>query len=171
MRSLSIRRAAAWCVDWVIIVGYAAALIPLGILLYNLSVRVSSPTWNLVLFALLIAPATVWLALWEAGRRAASPGKRLLRLQVRTADDQPVSFARALLRNGIKVALPWELGHTAAFTLSSPSASGPPVIAAEVSGIAACVIALTYAVSLIVGTQRTPYDRLAGTLVADRRGR
>jgi uncharacterized RDD family membrane protein YckC len=165
MTSLAVRRIAAWCVDWLIIVGYAAVLVPLGLLLRHYAVTLPIGVWNLLSFLLLVAPATGWLAAWEAGR-GASPGKRLLRLRVRAGDGSP-PWKRALLRNVLKVALPWELGHTAAFTLASPSAAGPGAVAAAVSGIAACAIAAGYAVSLFVGSGRTPYDRVAGTTVHD----
>ncbi|HEY8532456.1 MAG TPA: hypothetical protein VIL44_01075, partial [Micromonospora sp.] len=78
MTRLAVRRIAAWCVDWLIIIGYAAALVPLGLLLAAWSVRLSPAAWNAVSFALLVAPVTGWLAFWEAAPRGASPGKRLL---------------------------------------------------------------------------------------------
>lgn len=59
---LAVRRIAAWSVDWLVIVGYAAALVPLGLLLNDRSVQLSSLAWNLISFGLLIVPVTVWLA-------------------------------------------------------------------------------------------------------------
>jgi uncharacterized RDD family membrane protein YckC len=167
MTSLAVRRIAAWCIDWLIIIGYATALVPVGLLLRRNSVSLPIGAWNLLSFLLLIAPATGWLAAWEAGRRGASPGKRLMHLRVQTGDGSPPPLGRALLRNVLKVAFPWELGHTAAFTLASPSAAGPGAVAAAVSGIAACAIAVGYAASLFAGSGRAPYDRLAGTTVRD----
>jgi len=163
MLRLAVRRIAAWCVDWLIIIGYAAALVPLGLMLAAWSVRLSPAAWNAVSFALLVAPVTGWLAFWEAAPRGATPGKRLLRLRVRTATGSAPPLARALVRNALKIALPWELGHTAAFTLASSPTSGPAEIAAMACGIAACLVVAGYAVALFVG--RTPYDRIAGTWV------
>lgn len=162
---LAVRRVAAWCVDWLVVIGYAAALVPLGLLLDGRSPQWSPATWNLVSFGLLIVPVTGWLAFWEAAPRGASPGKRLLRLRVLTTDGSGLQFPRALVRNGLKVALPWELGHTAAFTLAEPSAAGPAMVAAAACGIAACAIAAGYAISLFLGSGRTPYDRAAGSSV------
>ena len=168
MTSLAVRRIAAWCVDWLIITGYATALVPVGLLLRHNSVSLPIGTWNLLSFLLLIAPVTGWLAVWEAGRRGASPGKRFMRLRVGIGGGSPPPLIRALLRNVLKVALPWELGHTAAFTLASPSAAGLEAVVAIVSGIAASVIAVAYVASLFVGSALTPYDRLVGTTVRER---
>jgi len=167
---LAVRRIAAWSVDWLVIVGYAAALVPLGLLLNDRSVQLSSLAWNLISFGLLIVPVTVWLAAWEAGPRAATPGKRLARLRVLANDGRPPGFGRSLARNGLKVALPWELGHTAAFVLATSSADGAVMTAASICGITACVIVLGYLASLFVGSGRTPYDRVTGTSVRMRRG-
>ena len=167
---LAVRRVAAWSVDWLIIIGYAAVLVPLGLLLNDRSVQSSSLAWNLIAFALLIIPVTVWLAAWEAGPRAATPGKRLVGLRVQTNDGRPPQFGRSLARNGLKVALPWELGHTAAFVLAASSADGAVMTAASICGIAACIIGGGYLVSLFVGSGRTPYDRVTGTSVRNVRG-
>jgi uncharacterized RDD family membrane protein YckC len=168
MTSLAVRRIAAWCVDWLIVIGYAAALVPVGLLLRHNSVSLPTGAWNLLSFLLLIAPVTGWLAVWEAGRRGASLGKRLMRLRVGTWDGSPPPLVRALLRNALKIALPWELGHIVAFTLASPTAAGPVAVIAAVCGIAAFAIAIGYVASLFIGSGRTPYDRLAGTTVRDR---
>lgn len=162
---LAVRRIAAWSIDWLIIVGYAAATVPLGLLLSGWSVQMPPAAWNIVSFALLIAPAALWLAIWEARPRGASPGKLLLQLRVRTSDGLAPRTGRSLLRNGLKVALPWELGHTAAFTLATSTATAPATIAALVCGVAACLIGGTYVASLFVGSGRTPYDRVTGTSV------
>jgi uncharacterized RDD family membrane protein YckC len=101
---------------------------------------------------------------WEAGGRAATPGKRVLRLAVRHGDDRP-GWRRSLVRNALKVALPWELGHTAALALAATPTTTAAEAVGMACGIGACLIALGYLVSLFVGTGRTPYDRVAGTAV------
>jgi uncharacterized RDD family membrane protein YckC len=159
------RRIAAWVVDWLILSAYAGALVPLGLLLVARSVTLSGWAWNAVAFAVLVAPATVWLAGWEGGRRGATPGKRLLRLRVRPLRDGAVGWRPALVRNALKVALPWELGHTAAFLLADPRAGAAAVAAGMICASVACALAAGYVVSLFVGTGRTPYDRAAATRV------
>ena len=73
------RRIAAWGVDWLIISLYAVALVPLGRLLVERSVRLSPMEWNAVSFGILVVPATVWLAAWEAGERGRAAGQRALK--------------------------------------------------------------------------------------------
>ena len=162
---LALRRVAAWAVDWLIISAYAVALVPLGLLLVDRSVRLPSWGWNAASFVVLIVPATVWLAAWECGRSAATPGKRLLGLRVRVWQDGDVGWRRAAVRNVLKVAVPWELGHTAAFLLADPRASGSTVLIGMASAVLACALAAGYVASLFIGTGRTPYDHAAATSV------
>jgi uncharacterized RDD family membrane protein YckC len=160
------RRIGAWCIDWLIICVYAAALFPLGLLLVASSIQLPLAGWNALSFVLLVVPTTAWMAAWETGSRAASPGKRLLRLRV-AADSLPtLGRRRALVRNGLKIALPWELGHTAAFNLAGPQATHTAQLIGMASGVAACVVAFVYVGSLFIGSGRSPYDRASGTRVA-----
>jgi uncharacterized RDD family membrane protein YckC len=159
------RRVAAMAVDWLVICCYAAALVPLGLFFVDRSVGLSPVGWNAVAFVLLIVPATGWLAGWESGPGAASPGKRLLRLKVVGPGRPRLGWRRALARNGLKVALPWELGHTAAFVLSDATAARSLVVLGMACSFAACLLAAGYVASLFVGTGRTPYDRATGTRV------
>ena len=92
----------------------------------------------------LIVPATVWLAAWESSRSAATPGKRLLGLRVRVLREGDVGRRRAAARNVLKVALPWELGHTAAFLLADPRASGSTVLIGMSTAVIACAVAAGY---------------------------
>ena len=159
---LAWRRLAAWAVDWLIVSAYAASLVPLGLLLVDRSVRLPSLVWNAAAFVVLIVPATVWLAAWESSRSAATPGKRLLGLRVRVLREGDVGRRRAAARNVLKVALPWELGHAAAFLLADPRASGSTVLIGMSSAVIACAVAAGYVASLFIGTGRTPYDHAAG---------
>jgi uncharacterized RDD family membrane protein YckC len=161
--TLAWRRIAAWVVDWLIISAWAAALVPLGLLLVDRSVP--SLGWNAVSFVVLIVPATVWLAAWEGGRSGATPGKRLFGLRVRVPQVGDVGWRLAAVRNALKVALPWELGHTAAFLLADPKASGLTMLFSIAFGVLACALAAGYVASLFIGIGRTPYDYAAATHV------
>lgn len=55
-------------------------------------------------------------AWFESRARAATPGTRVLGLQVEH-DGGPPAFRRALLRNGVKIGAPWLLGHAATFAV------------------------------------------------------
>ena len=164
---LAWRRIAAWGVDWLTISFYAGALVPAGLWLDGRSLRLSAGGWNAVSFVLLIAPATVWLIAWEANGRGATPGKRLLRLRVRTPCGGRLPWRRAAVRNAIKVTLPWELGHTAAFLLADPRTGGSLGLIGIASAFVACALAAVYVVALFIGEGRTPYDRAAVAEVTD----
>ncbi|NUO59187.1 MAG: hypothetical protein HOV78_21205 [Hamadaea sp.] len=156
MKASALRRLAAWLVDWCVISLYAVALIPLG-LLFGRSLDISTAAWNGLSFVILIVPVTLWLAFWEA--RGASPGKRVLRLRVsRASSPAPAGvpglpgFGRALGRNLLKVALPWELAHTGVFYFLK---AGDDTVGTIFTG-AAWLVVIAYLVGLFAG--RTPYD-------------
>ena len=71
-------------------------------------------------------------------------------------------FGRSLLRNGIKYALPWELGHTAVFALfgatSAPSAS-TVIVLVGAYGLPLLSLALLFV------NGASLHDRIAGTQV------
>jgi len=152
---IAARRLAAWLVDWLIIAVYAAALIPLGVLL-NRTVTLAVAALNIMAFFVLVVPVTAWLAWWEHAR-AATPGKLLLRLRV---TPRP-GFGKALARNALKVALPWEVAHTGVYllTYSDDRAVG------TVLAVGAQLVALWFVVTLFVGDGRTPYDRTTSLAV------
>jgi uncharacterized RDD family membrane protein YckC len=122
---------------------------------------------QLAAIGLLTVPVTLWLAWWEAAPRGATPGKRVLGLQVVAANGDSVALGRSLLRSVLKVALPWELAHTAVWRLlvwpGDPQDRASLVLLLLANGIA-----VVYLVALFVGSGRTPYDRIAGTVVRDR---
>ncbi|MDT5025489.1 MAG: hypothetical protein QOE61_1915 [Micromonosporaceae bacterium] len=184
---LGTRRLAAWIVDWLIVSIYPAALVPIGLLLTSRSFTLPSLAWNLVTFAGLIAPVTLWLAWWEY-TRAATPGKRLLHLRVAPGHQggepasltagsipdqvrQPVdrherpSARKALARNALKVALPWEVAHTGIFILTDAGAGGAVRGFGTGCIAAAYLFGLWYVISLFAGSRRAPYDVATGLSV------
>ena len=122
---------------------------------------------QLASIGLLTMPVTLWLAWWEAAPRGATPGKRLLGLHVAAANGGAVSLGRSLLRSALKVALPWELAHTAVWRMlvwpGDPQDRASLVLLVLANGIG-----VVYLAALFVGDGRTPYDRIAGTVVHDR---
>jgi hypothetical protein len=111
---------------------------------------------NIMAFFVLVAPATVWLAWWEHAK-AATPGKRLLRLRV---TPRP-GFGKALARNALKVALPWEIAHTGVYLLTDTGHR----VAGTVLSVGAQLVILWFVVTLFVGEGRTPYDRATSLAV------
>jgi uncharacterized RDD family membrane protein YckC len=134
-----------------------------------LPTEITTPTGRvvaqLVAFAVLTLPVTGWFAAWEATPRGATPGKRLLGLQVLTTDHGGLSLPRSLSRTALKFTIPWELAHTAVWNMLVWP--GDPSIAVDtlLLGVANAAIAV-YLVSLFVGSRRTPYDRVVGTSVS-----
>jgi uncharacterized RDD family membrane protein YckC len=122
---------------------------------------------QLAAIGLLTVPVTLWLAWSEAAPRGATPGKRLLGLHVVAANGGSVSLRRSLLRSVRKVALPWELAHTAVWRMlvwpGDPQDRASLVLLLLANGIA-----VVYLAALFVGGGRTPYDRIAGTVVRNR---
>src|SRR6185312_16392262 len=70
---------------------------------------------NLVGLAV-VAPVVAGAAWFESRLRAATPGKRVLGLLVEHDGARP-TFRRALLRNTVKIGVPWLLGHAATFAV------------------------------------------------------
>lgn len=118
---------------------------------------------NIVGFVTLIVPVTIAASGFEGAARHATPGKRLLRLRVDRWRGGGVGFVRSLLRNGIKYAVPWELGHTAVFALFG-STSVPSPTTVIVLAAAYAIPLLSLALLLVNGVSL--HDRIAGTRVA-----
>ncbi|TDE90047.1 RDD family protein [Occultella glacieicola] len=164
MNPLAGRRGKAYFLDCVGYLGIAAATVPFGLV-------ARSAGWGqeqAVVFAMSAVPpilATVLAARRESGPAGATWGKRRFALRVRTADGGPVPFGRALLRNTLKIAIPWQLGHAVAIgaAFGGYDDGDPATIAATV---------LTYPVigvmiaGVLVGQGRTYYDRIAGSTVS-----
>jgi uncharacterized RDD family membrane protein YckC len=123
---------------------------------------------QLVTIAVLTVPVTLWFAWWEAAPRGATPGKRLLGLRVSRLDGTRPPGRDSLLRSLVKIALPWELAHTGVWnSLAWPGPQAPVNIV--LFTLANGLLAL-YLIALFVGTRRTLYDHVAGTIVRLRPG-
>jgi len=159
------RRIAAWAVDCVCILGWVAITVAVGVPLYLAGVtRISNLlVLNVVGALVVVVPVVIGLAALEHVR-GATVGKQLLGLRVEANGQRP-SWGRALLRNSLKVGVPWLIGHAAVFAVATD-----PSPATSVLLIAAYVLPVTYLISLFAGGGRTPYDRLGGVIVvrADR---
>ena len=145
---------------WIGVVAAAGAVLYVaGITSGDLDILVG----NVVGFITLIVPITVAAAGFEGSARHATPGKRALRLTVERAVGGGAGFTRSLVRNGIKYALPWELGHTAVFALFGSTAAMPLWVAIVL--VAAYAIPIVSLVLLLV-SGRALHDRVARTAVA-----
>jgi uncharacterized RDD family membrane protein YckC len=164
------RRLAAGAVDYGIVVAYLVLLglagTPLragGLLPSQITTPGGRILAQLVAFAVLTVPVTLWFAWWEAAPRGATPGKRLLGLRVSRLDGGGLPWPGSLLRSAVKIALPWELAHTGVWnSLAWPGPDAP--VNALLFTVANALLVL-YLAMLLLGTHRPPYDRLAGTIV------
>ena len=170
-------RVLAVLIDWLFMCVWFALVAAVALPLFVLGASASLPSVAQNALAALAAlvtvvPITIALAVLESGPRQATPGKRARRLVVqdaRTGDALP--FRRALLRNALKIALPWIIGHAAVYAIagasgaaSGTSASVPPSVEA-LTGVAS-VLPAVWLLTLLLGSGRTPYDRIAGAVVA-----
>jgi uncharacterized RDD family membrane protein YckC len=165
------RRVVASAVDYGSIVLCLGVLSVLGVFSFAIgavTTTVATPTGRvlaqLVIFAVLTVPVTVWLAGWEATPGGATPGKRLLGLRVLTVSGDRLTWPRSLLRTALKFTLPWELAHIAWWTLLLRSGDQGAVLDAVLLSLVCAGIAVNL-MSLFVGSRRAPYDRITGTFV------
>ncbi|MEP6841961.1 MAG: RDD family protein [Pseudolysinimonas sp.] len=147
----------ACMLPWIAVVAAAGAVLWVTGVTHDVDALIG----NVIGFLTLIVPITLAAAGFDGTARHATPGKRVFRLNVESVNGGP-GFARALLRNAIKYALPWELGHTAVFALFGSTATPPPwVIVALVAAYAVPLVSL----GLLLATGRPLHDRVARTAV------
>ena len=144
---------------WIAVVAAAGAVLYVA----GITRDVDPVIGNVIGFITLIVPITITASGFEGSARHATPGKRVFRLTVERAAGGGAGFTRSLVRNGIKYALPWELGHTAVFALFGATAAPPLWVS--------IVLAVTYAIPivslvLLLATGRALHDRVARTTVA-----
>jgi uncharacterized RDD family membrane protein YckC len=158
-------RLAAFALDAATYLIIPALLLPIGPLLIRHGIMLSSPAVNVIGLALVIAPATAWATWREARPRGATPGKRLLRLGVRDESTEALpSASRSLARNVIKIAVPWELGHTVALGYAYAGSGSVPIWLWILTAIIYGWL-LVSLILLIIPSRKPLHDRLARTIV------
>jgi hypothetical protein len=168
MHRLPVSRILAWLIDVATVIGWVALTAAIGVPIFLATGRQTPDpiATNLIGAAVMIIPVTLALSWLDSGTRGGSMGKRAFRLSVvDRRSGLRVPFRRSLVRTTLKVAVPWLIGHAAVFAIVASSVGGqlPPWLWALTA--AAYVLPIAYVVFLLVGTGRTPYDRMAGTLV------
>lgn len=163
-RRLPWRRISAFAVDWCVAAVYLGiwTVIVLTAGLGDMErpeTAAERLQGQLFAFAILSGPVVLYFALMEAGPWRATIGKRLLGLEVIGPGDARVSVIRSLCRSALKF-LPWEAAHAAIWHSNvRPFIDPPPPLNLTIM-LAAQAVWLWFAVSLLVGTGRTPYDRI-----------
>ena len=161
-------RLLAWVIGWISILAWVALIAAAGVPLWLAGITggLTVVALNIIATLFLVVPVTLMLAWFESSARQASIGKHLRRLLVvNSRTCVRVSYRRALVRNTMKIAVPWTIGHAAVFGIVASSAEGavPPWI--WVATAFAYVLPAAYVASLFLGTGQTPYDRISGTSV------
>lgn len=163
MTSTTRSRLLAGLIDLGLALAWALVVAAVGVPLYltGQTSALGPLALNLVGLALVVLPLTVALTVMECGRYEATPGKLKFGLRVRRdPTGERVSWQRSLLRNLLKLGVPWSLGHLAAIALAAGGG-----IDAEIGAVMSMAVPVAYLVSLFIGDGRTIYDRLAGTMV------
>ncbi len=170
-RNLALRRLLAFLVDYGVMALFVAVISAAGFAIRSqLGVTSSAPTFQQKLLAQALVSAAVMLpimlyfAVAESSRWQATIGKRVLRLQVTDDHGGRPPLLRTLLRAVVKFS-PWELAHTGVWHVpGTPFVSEPGAFSFGI-WIAALLLALWWFASIWLGDGRTPYDRIAGTVV------
>ncbi|ACQ79602.1 RDD domain containing protein [Beutenbergia cavernae DSM 12333] len=163
MHPLAIRRAKAYALDALSYLGVAAATVPLGLLVRSRG----EPSRNAVLAMSAVPPivATLWAAHAEAATAGATWGKRRMGLEV--VDDDGggrLSYRRALVRNVVKIAVPWQLGHTVAVGAAFGGFDERDPLTIAATTLTYPLIAVG-AATAFWGSGRGVHDRAAGSVV------
>ena len=122
-------RAAAFALDYVLILSYLAVLALtmlvlnslFGITLWMFAERVLA---QLTGFLLVTLPVTLYFSFGESSARKATWGKAKLRLQVTDLRGKRIGLWKALARTGLKF-VPWELSHTLVWAIAFSNADVP----------------------------------------------
>lgn len=113
MHALAARRTRAYLWDCLGYLGLAVCTVPLGVVINRLG-RGGDRRLALAVSALPPVAATVIASVGEAGPHRSTIGKRREQLAVVDRGGQPLSMPRALVRNAVKIGVPWQLGHVVA---------------------------------------------------------
>jgi uncharacterized RDD family membrane protein YckC len=163
------QRVKALAFDYLIMVGYLLLVVLLGI-----GMNVAFPTaaqsifgnriWGQVIgFALVTLPVTLYYTLLESSRQQATWGKRRIGLRVVRTDGERLTFARALARTLLKF-VPWELSHTLIWQIRFAQPQEMALI--NMGFVSVWVLIGANLISLWLNKKhQTLYDWLSGTYV------
>jgi len=162
-------RLIAWGIDWLCVSAWvaviAAVAVPLS--LAGVTGGLSLVALNVLGDTVLVIPVTICFAWLESSDREATIGKRRRGLKVVDADTgSRVPLRRTLLRNALKIAVPWIIGHAVVYEIFQTNKAGHIPRWVGVATAGAYILPAVYAVSLFVGQGRTPYDWVSRTAVS-----
>ncbi len=167
MGHLARARARAYVIDGVLYLGIAALEVPVGLA----SIRFGwdgNRAWVYAASAVAPVLAAVLAARAESGPRRATVGKRREHLSVvavaTPGGDARISTMRGLVRNFVKITVPWQLGHTVALGASwGGFEERDPLTLVSAALIYPLLGAMAW--TGLQGDGRALHDRVAGTRV------
>lgn len=170
MNQLAGARARAYLVDGGLYLGIAVLQVPVGLAGIRLG-RSSNPAWVYAASAVAPIAAAVLAARAESGPRQATIGKGREHLIVISSPaevaDGALSLARALVRNVVKITVPWQLGHTVALGASRGGFDErDPLTIVSTALIYPLLAAMAW--TGLRGIGRALHDRMAGSVVVSR---
>lgn len=113
-------------------------------------------------------PVYLYFALLESGRRRATLGKRLARIEVVGDDGAPIRFPRAFLRTLVKL-IPWEVAH-ATMLLPKPLWAADAEAVARPGFMFSTLLVGAWLVTLMLTPRsQSVHDLVVRTLVVPRR--
>jgi uncharacterized RDD family membrane protein YckC len=162
------KRAAAFALDYIIILFYLAALALIGLLINSLF---SAASWlfsdrvraQLSGFLLITLPVTLYFALSESSAQRATWGKKRLGLQVTDYNGGKLGFWRSLARTILKF-IPWEISHTLIWAVAFSTVKNPVWLTYGIILVYA-LIGLNILCLVFTRKQQTMYDLIAKTYV------
>lgn len=162
------KRAGAFALDYIIILGYLLGVVLLSLLANSIF---GANQWlfadriraQLVAFLMITLPITLYFAISESSALRATWGKRRLKLQVADRYRNRIGFWRSLGRTLLKF-IPWELSHTLIWQIYF-SPQSEVVWVSYGFALIYLLIGLNLVSLVITRTHQTLYDLLAGTYV------
>lgn len=162
---LIFKRILAWIIDWVVILLYACALFGVMAALSQMGVVVLGSVHpvqgQLIGFFTLTLPVILYCILFESGQRHATPGKRVMKIEVTAT---PLTTREIVLRNIIKF-LPWEFAHAGILWINYINTPETPLWIWLLL-IGPQVLIVIYIMSVVATKgSRSVYDLIAGTRI------
>lgn len=154
-------RLRAYGCDALSYLGLAAATVPPGILIARLEPGALAVH---AMSALVPAVAAVWAARVESGPAQATWGKRRERLVVEGPGGGRMSMRRALVRSALKIAVPWQIGHTVAIGAAFGGFERADPVTIAATAIVYPVVGVGLA-AVLLRPGRAIHDRLVGSRV------
>jgi uncharacterized RDD family membrane protein YckC len=162
------RRFQAGVLDWAVLVLWGCAVV--AATAYLTQIELIPEAYRLMAYGIAVLvfliPAVLLQTLKEAGKRHATWGKQLFKLQVAPVSGRRVGFGRALARNFFKLVLP-----TIFAVLAVAVTLGPLTLDAWMAIAVALIFPVLYLLGLFIGPGRTLYDLASDTRVVPALGR